>query len=376
MADVLMISKPVGPPWNDSSKNLVRDLALGMTRHRAVVLTRRHEPVALGQARAEGIYAPGTAGFSPALRDNARVLLRLLTGERLDLWHFFFAPNPRTSRASAFASRLRRVPTVQTVCSAPRADADARRLLFADKTVVLSRHTETRLLEAGVPRGSLVRIPPPVPALTPPTDAARRATRVRLSLPLDAPLVLYPGDLELSEGASVAVDALAQLATRDAVLIMACRAKTAGARDAEARLREQAGRAGVQQRVLWVGETPRIHDLLAAVDVVVLPAENLYAKMDHPLVLLEAMALARPVVVAAGSPAAELAEGEGAVAVPARPDSVAEAVDALLADVEARAALGDRARRHVLAVHGIEAVARAHEALYDELLGARQRQNV
>ena len=27
MARILMVSKPVAPPWNDSSKNLVRDVA-------------------------------------------------------------------------------------------------------------------------------------------------------------------------------------------------------------------------------------------------------------------------------------------------------------------------------------------------------------
>ena len=30
MPSVLYVSKPVAPPWNDSSKNLVRDLALAL----------------------------------------------------------------------------------------------------------------------------------------------------------------------------------------------------------------------------------------------------------------------------------------------------------------------------------------------------------
>ncbi len=41
MPEVLFVSKPVAPPWNDSNKNLVRDLARGMTRYRPHVMVPR-----------------------------------------------------------------------------------------------------------------------------------------------------------------------------------------------------------------------------------------------------------------------------------------------------------------------------------------------
>ena len=40
-ADVLFVSKPVAPPWNDSSKNLVRDLAGALRSVHGVTLSRR-----------------------------------------------------------------------------------------------------------------------------------------------------------------------------------------------------------------------------------------------------------------------------------------------------------------------------------------------
>src|SRR5687768_8795983 len=195
--EILFVSKAVAPPWNDSSKNLVRDLASALTRHRAVVLSTREAAPALslGHAAIEPIY-PAASAYAPSIAQNARVLRRLLAGRRADLWHFFFAPNPRTSRFGALASRLRRVRTVQTVCTAPRDDLDPRPLLFADRTVVLSPPTESRLHAAGVPPERVVRIPPCVAPLEPHDDARRRATRAALGLPPDRPLVVYPGDLE------------------------------------------------------------------------------------------------------------------------------------------------------------------------------------
>ncbi len=116
------------------------------------------------------------------------------------------------------------------------------------------------------------------------------------------------------------------------------------------------------------GETRAIHALLAAADVVALPSTDLYAKMDHPLVLLEAMSLARPVVVARDTPAAELADDEAAVAVDASPDALAAALDRLLDDAAQCAALGVRARAAVEARHAPAPMAAAYESLYDALL--------
>ncbi|MBJ72186.1 MAG: hypothetical protein CMN31_12730, partial [Sandaracinus sp.] len=246
---------------------------------------------------------------------------------------------------------------------------DLGRSLFADRTVVLSAHTEARLREAGC-RG-LVRIPPSVPALPPMDARARGAARERFGLPREAPVVAYPGDLEFGGGAERMIEALGELPA-EAILVMACRRKTDAAAAVEARLRAR-GEALAPGRVRWVGETDGIHALLGAADVVALPSDDLWAKMDHPLVLLEAMSLERPVVVAAGTPAAELAEGGAARAVEPDAGAVAEAVGALLEDAEAARALGERGRARVLAVHAPARVAAAYERVYDGLLERTER---
>jgi phosphatidylinositol alpha-1,6-mannosyltransferase len=85
MARVLMISKPVAPPWNDSSKNLVRDVASHLERHRAVILSLRDAGVQ--QALPGGsavevreIYPAHPGKLAPPFADQMRVMLELLTG--------------------------------------------------------------------------------------------------------------------------------------------------------------------------------------------------------------------------------------------------------------------------------------------------------
>jgi glycosyltransferase involved in cell wall biosynthesis len=363
---VLLVSKPVEPPWNDSSKNLVRDLVLGLSRYDAVALGRQGGPTELGRARIESVY-PAGGNFSLGLAEQARVALRLLTGSRADLWHFFFAPNPKSSAVARLTSGVRRARTVQTVCSVPRDDVALDRVLFADRIVVLSSHTEQRFRDAGIAAERLARIPPAVPKLEPASAEERAATRRSFGLPVDAPVVVYPGDLEFGSGARLTLDAHAAL-PRESHLVLACRAKTERARGHEQELKARAQELGLTERVTFTGETRQIYGLLAAADVVALPSEVAYAKMDYPLVLLEAMMLARPVIVCNGTPAAELAAAGGAIAVP--PDAGALGVELarLLGDDGARRALGDRARQAALTEHDQGVMARAYERVYDSLL--------
>ena len=367
-----MVSKPVVPPWNDSSKNLVRDLATHYTRHQATVMTRRDAPQVLGRVGQSvghsAVYA-GAGSFSPALADNARVLLRLLADRGSDLWHFFFAPNPRSSSVGRACARARRRPTVQTVCSAPADGVDVRRLLFADRTVVLSEHSQARMLAAGVAPDRLRRIAPAVATMAAPSAAERDAARTRLGLPRDRPLIVYPGDLEYSSAAEHMLRAhAARWQRQGAALVLACRAKTAAAAQRERELRQLASSLGIANDVAWLGETREIHALLGAADVVALPAETLYAKMDLPLVVIEAMLLERCALVASGTPAAELACDDSAVAVSPALEPIAEAVSALLDDDARRAAIGRAGRELALERFDPKRVAAQYESLYDELL--------
>src|SRR5690606_28764781 len=101
-------------------------------------------------ARVERRLGPGARGHALPPVEGLRVLARVAVG-RADVAHFFFQPNPRTSAVARALARARRRPTVHTVSSAPREGLDPRRVLFADRTVVLSQRTEQLLRGAGVP---------------------------------------------------------------------------------------------------------------------------------------------------------------------------------------------------------------------------------
>jgi phosphatidylinositol alpha-1,6-mannosyltransferase len=367
---VLFVSKPIAPPWNDGSKNLVRDVAKHLARARPTVLTLPDAPPLGGRVAMDSVYTqPGR--FAPALAQNARVVRRLLTGDPHDAWHFVFAPNPASSTVARFARRAReavgwRGAVVQTVASAPASFDGVSQWIFGDAVVAVSDWMRGRLMGAGVKQPVRV-IPPCAEAPATPTEEAKKAIRGRLEVG-DAPIVLYPGDYEVSRGAATVARAVAAiaLARPDAVVVYACRAKTAQVAEARAAVESDLRAAGLLDRTRHAGDVDDMPALIAASSVVAFPVDDLYGKVDVPLVLLEAMALGVPLVVCRGGPlealtCARFVDPE---------DDARLAADVLhfLQNARARKDAGELGKTLHANRFAPRVVARAYDDLYDEVI--------
>jgi glycosyltransferase involved in cell wall biosynthesis len=115
-------------------------------------------------------------------------------------------------------------------------------------------------------------------------------------------------------------------------------------------LREVARGLGIDEVVTFEGEVPNPYPLLAGMDIVTVPS-----RADaFPLVALEAMALARPVVAFALPGLVSQLGNTGVVVPPDDPPAMAQAVLALLDDPDRRLDLGRRAAERVRGKFGIE----------------------
>lgn len=112
----------------------------------------------------------------------------------------------------------------------------------------------------------------------------------------------------------------------------------------------------------FVGSRDRAVDLIALLDVLVIP--SLWEGL--PYVLLEAMSLAKPVVASdVGGCGEVVVDGETGRLVPAQdPQALASAIAALLDDEAEAERMGQRGRRRVLERFPLERMIRAHEEVY------------
>lgn len=306
---VLVVSKAVVPPWNDGSKNLARDLATFVDPARArmsVFGVVGDDSPDLANANVLPVF--GRAGkFAPGLREQVRAFSALVKHAHThDILHFVFAPTQKTARAvrtlrPVLRMRGFRGRTIQTVASRPKHFDDAKQVLFADTVVVLSEWAARALVSQGVNASVIV---PSAPA---PVVSKERVLAMRAELSLEKrPIVLYPGDYEVSRGARSFADivdaAISELP--DHAFVFACRTKNEASRKVQAAIAQRFGAATARVKVL--GNVTDMHALLAGSESVVFPVDDLYGKVDLPLVLLEALAVGVPMVVAGGGPLEEI----------------------------------------------------------------------
>jgi glycosyltransferase involved in cell wall biosynthesis len=218
------------------------------------------------------------------------------------------------------------------------------------RIVAVSEATRQALLRQGYPAARLVTIHNGIGAREAPPDAAG-----------NPPTLLEVARLCDVKGQRELIRALSRLERRDAVVVLAGDDLEDGGAFRR-RLEREAEELGVGERVRFLGYRADVPELIAAADVIVLPSwiEGL------PLVALEAMAQARPVVATAVGGTPELvADGETGVLVPPRDvDALVRALDELLADPERGRRLGNAGRQRVTAEFDADAAAERVLGLY------------
>lgn len=159
------------------------------------------------------------------------------------------------------------------------------------------------------------------------------------------PTIVYTGNLGSAQDLEAVIRAMARL-DADATL------RLVGSGDRESALRKLADDLELNGRVEFAGVVPReeIPEILAAAEVGVAPLDDSDAiSYAMPTKVYEYMASGLPTVVTGGGAVEQFVERSGGgVHAPNDPDRIAERLDELLADDDARRRLGAQGRAHVV----------------------------
>lgn len=324
------------------------DLARGLSALGAGVTLACPSPAALEDAaRRESLPTLTIAKRGLVDWDAARLLARRLSSGETDIVH---AHNGRTALAAALAVRLagrgRCVMTqhfltpnhaTQTGPKAALSGAahhwvvgQMSRILAISEAVreaMLARHEAPDSKITVVPNG-----------ITAPDAGNVDETRRSLSIGADTPLVICAARLEREKDIGSLVSAVKIVQEK----VPSVRCLVAGAGTERDALAAQIAALGLEDSVTLLGFRADAPALIAAADVFVLPS------LAEPfgLVLLEAMALGRPVVATrVGGPLEIVVDGEtGFLVPPSSPEALADALQALLADPALARRLGENGR--------------------------------
>jgi glycosyltransferase involved in cell wall biosynthesis len=243
----------------------------------------------------------------------------------------------------------------------------------ADAVITLGETMREHLIAGGVPEETITLIPNSVSEAVVDADVTRTPAEARksLGLPEDGIWVGTAASIVGYEGLDDLVDAviLARSQGTDLRLLIA------GDGVALPELRERAAVLG--ENAVFTGRVSQAQaiEYQLALDAIVVPRKDEpVCRLVTPIKPIEAMGLARPVVISDLPALRELVPDSAGLSTPPEdPRKLAELLSELASDDAARARFGDNGRAHVLATRRWKEIGRRYGQVYSQLVGSDAR---
>lgn len=366
---ILYIHRSSSPSYGGALTDLLNIVShLDSTRYAATVLLSRgteHLPMfsALG---VDVIRLP-----LPAVRKGKSIpllpwavlrLLRLLRDSGIALVHVNDADD---AAIAAVACRLAGVPCVVHARSQMAPGKFRKlRLQWADLLLTVSEGVKRQAIAGGMPKEKVVTLYSGIDSQK--VQAASDGQRIRQAYGITAGSLVIGSVANIApkKGYDVLIRAIAK--ARQEINDLACLIVGADERGLQKGLERLGESLGLDGRLCFAGFQQDVFPYLDAMDLFVL------ASVDEGfgIVLLEAMACAKPVVATrVDGPPEIMEDGRTGLLVPPRDhDAMAKALVELLKDPERRARMGKQGRERVETLFGLDSQMRTLIGLYDQQL--------
>ncbi len=337
----------------------------------------RHQAMDIPVLRRRYLSPLGLPAFLRRLATGPRRLQHLAAAENIALIH----SNTGAVWGGALAARRAALPHLWHIHEIVTRPASVRRLIawmiahYSDQVVAISRAVADHLLADQPDLSSrLVVIPDAVDAdrFHPDIDGTDLRTKWRLAP--DQTLIGVVGRISAWKGQDFFLRAFAQALTsapqlRGVLVGVLVGDVVPGEDQRRHDLQRLAADLGIADHIIWAGYRSDTPQIMAALDILVLPS-----LLPEPfgMVALEAMAAGKPVLATAhGGPLETIRDGEtGYLVSPTDPHPLADALARLASDPPLRAQLGAHARVHVCRSFGFDAHVAAFQDLYEHLLAS------
>lgn len=380
MKNVLLATRPIVPPWDEASKNFAYFLAKNI-RNENLTMHVLTTPEGLKDMGTNVMLHPlysrqkaGTKSHYPFLQKARLPLYLFAQSFKYNIVHYLFTPTLFNAFVIKYFTPFH-PKSIQTVATL-REDRYPRNLLkhlfFADRLVTYTDQTKQKLQSLGF--NNVRRIYPGIDLSHYRPKAKDPDFLASFGASPDHFLAVYPGEYTRLGATDMLFDAFVYYFQRhpnsNIRFLFSCRIKNEADRLKREELRSAIKKLGLEQYILFI-EDPTITSmstLYNSADVVLFPVGDLKGKFDVPLVIIEAYACGKPVILSDLEAFQEFSNNEIAVTVP-RLDGAAmiAAVVDLEQHAEKKASIGRAARAYTEAHFDLRETARRYEELYASL---------
>lgn len=350
--------------------NFTWQIARRMKHHTMHLLTLNTKPEESEEGIVwERIYSK--KGFSTVQKIELLKWL-LLAKPEVPIYHLVNSPALLSSVILKKVIGRRRVVPVQTITCIAREKLrpeTAKRLYFADYLIVISDHTQKMLCDVGIGGARRINAGIDIQKFSPQQNNISRLKKYGIRA--DYPVILFCGEYSRLGSVGLILKALPNVihACPDVQVVFACRLKNRKDVKREKQVKTTVYRMGVNENVYFLNTVQDMAELLSACTVFLFPVAHMNGKFDTPMVLLEVMAMEKPVIVTDIPPLNEVFKDDIGFLVPQDDEKALTnaIVESLNADPRQHKHWGQNARRIVCKYYNIDRIAIEYEKLYDEI---------
>ncbi|MFH0969217.1 MAG: glycosyltransferase family 4 protein [Patescibacteria group bacterium] len=368
MKKILLVTRPICPPWGEASKNFAYYLAKNIKDFEIHILTNGKLPNLPPNIIQESIYNSIDFGLKQKIQ-----LFKFLRKNRnnFDIFHYIFTPTKQNSFLikNFVKSKARTIQTVATLREDLYSDEDLKKILFADLIITYSDYSKNKLEKLGFKNAR--RIYPGIDTglFFPASKKPQLLEKFGFS-PYDF-ILNFAGEYTRLGAIDDVIDSFIEASKKipNAKLSLVVRIKNKKDAQKKKEVIETLKKNNILGKVAFHDDgSYQMQDIFNLCDVSIFPVRNMKGKFDVPLAVVEAMACGKPVIISDIPILQEFANRQNSVRIEA---GNIKQLSGKLADTygnkEKYIEIGRNARKFVEENFDIKKVAEKYQEIYRNL---------
>ncbi|OGI16385.1 MAG: hypothetical protein A3J63_01735 [Candidatus Moranbacteria bacterium RIFCSPHIGHO2_02_FULL_40_12b] len=374
---ILLVTRPICPPWDEASKNFAYNLAKNIRDCEITLLTCGKISRLSENIKQEPIYSSVRFNFFQKLR---LVIFLFFNARKYDVIHLLFTPTKTNGWIIKYILKSPLIPlwkrgrikvkiiqTIATLREDLYGDAEIKKMLFGDRIITYSQHAKNKLNSLGFNNVTQVYPGIDLEHYSPTPKSNLQPTTYNLQP--DDFVVTYPGEYARLGAANDIMDMILRyssiLKNNNIKLVFACRVKN----EMDARKKEEVKRkleaAGCLDNVIFTDTVSDMAELYNISDVVIFPVRDMKGKFDVPLAVTEAMACGKPVILSDLAILKEFANENNSVIIKNGDiEQLKSSILDLYQNKNKREEVGKNGRKYIEANFDIKIVAERYKEIY------------
>lgn len=368
MRKILLLTRPICPPWDEASKNFAYTLAKHASDFEIHLLTCGSLDDLPQNVVQHDVFSSAKLDF----RQKLRLFRFLKSAADFDIIHSLFTPTKLNSFFIKLALKNKKSKIVQTVATL-REDlynaADFKKILFSDQIITYSDYASMKLEKMGFQK---------VKRIYPGIDLEKYSPapkKIGLMKKFDTGehdfVINYTGEYVRLGDIDDIIDVFSEIAneSKDFKLHLAVRVKNPKDAMKKAEIIKALRDRNIENRVAFIDDGSYVmEDIFNLADISIFPARTMAGKFDIPLAVIEAMACGKPVISSSLERLKYFLNNENSILIPpGNREALKENILNLFNDPVARNDLARRGMKFVRDNFDIMKVVKEYEKVYSNL---------